>query len=137
MALIQTESDHDAVAEAIRSGLVAYNDRFLPVDRASKPLAVSLKENSRIVGGITGRWSLEWMAIDLFWIDDSFRGLGHGTRLITQFEDEARQLGVRYSYLDTFGFQAQGFYEKIGYREFGRLEKFAGEFDRIWMRKDL
>jgi ribosomal protein S18 acetylase RimI-like enzyme len=50
-------------------------------------------------------------------------------------EAEARSLGCRGAYLDTFSFQAPKFYEKLGYREFGRIADFPAGFDRIWLMK--
>ena len=32
--------------------------------------------------------------------------------------------GANNVWLDTFGFQAEGFYRKLGYRAFGRLDAF-------------
>jgi hypothetical protein len=37
----------------------------------------------------------------------------------------------------TYGFQAPGFYEKLGYREFGRLDKFPPGFSRLFYWKPL
>jgi hypothetical protein len=37
-------------------------------------------------------------------------------------EIRARERGCHSAWLDTFSFQARGFYEKLGYEEFGRLD---------------
>jgi hypothetical protein len=39
--------------------------------------------------------------------------------------------------VDTFSFQAPGFYEKLGYRTFGRLDDFPAPYHRVWMTKAL
>ena len=41
------------------------------------------------------------------------------------------------SWLTTFPFQARGFYERLGYETFGRLENSPGENIRIFLRKRL
>jgi ribosomal protein S18 acetylase RimI-like enzyme len=43
-------------------------------------------------------------------------------------------LGIR---LDTFSFQAPGFYEKLGYRIFGRLANHPKGHERIYYFKEL
>ena len=50
------------------------------------------------------------------------RGKGYATKLMTAIEQLAAQRGCLDSYLDTFSFQAQPLYEKLGYKVFGTLE---------------
>ena len=40
-------------------------------------------------------------------------------------------------YLYTFSFQAPGFYRKLGYREFGKLNDFPKGQSRYWLNKAL
>jgi ribosomal protein S18 acetylase RimI-like enzyme len=52
-------------------------------------------------------------------------------------EGEARNRKCRHVFLDTLSFQALGFYQKLGYTEFGRLSGFGDKYDRYWLRKAL
>jgi len=56
--------------------------------------------------------------------------------LMGQAEGRARERGCHSTWLDTFSFQARGFYEKLGYEEFGRLDYPPGHY-RHFMRKRL
>jgi ribosomal protein S18 acetylase RimI-like enzyme len=47
-------------------------------------------------------------------------------------ETEARRRGCERALLD---FQALGFYQKLGYIEFGRLSGFSGKHDRYYLYK--
>jgi hypothetical protein len=49
----------------------------------------------------------------------------------------ARELHWKAAYLDTFTFQAPKFYQRLGYREFGRLDDFPPGHARIWFWKPL
>jgi GNAT superfamily N-acetyltransferase len=89
------------------------------------------------VGGIAADTYLDWMFIALFWVDERFRGQGFGSKLIQAAEKEARRRGVKKAYVDTFSFQAPGFYKKHGYREYGRLKEFPKGHARIWLSKAL
>ncbi|MBN1956240.1 MAG: GNAT family N-acetyltransferase, partial [Anaerolineae bacterium] len=62
---------------------------------------------------------------------------GHGHRLLTAVEDEARRRGAKYAHLDTFSFQAPDFYEQHGYRVFGELEDFPPGHRRYYFTKRL
>ena len=60
-----------------------------------------------------------------------------GARLRTAVEERARGGGVKIVELNTFGFQAPGFYEKMGYRLFGSLEPAVGEWGHYFYTKEL
>ena len=67
---------------------------------------------------------------------DGLRGRGVGRELLDRAEVRTRERGCHSAWLDTFSFQARGFYEKLGYGEFGRLDYPPGH-DRHFMRKRL
>jgi ribosomal protein S18 acetylase RimI-like enzyme len=50
-------------------------------------------------------------------------------------EDEARRRGCRGAWLDTYSFQARGFYERIGYEVFGVIDDFPPGHSRLFLRK--
>ena len=50
-------------------------------------------------------------------------------------EDEARWLGLRGIWLDTFTFQAPGFYTKCGFKQFGRIPDHPPGHDRVFYVK--
>jgi hypothetical protein len=52
-------------------------------------------------------------------------------------EEEAIRRGCCHAYLDTFDFQAPGFYRKLGYSEWGVLEDFPPGHQRIFLKKDF
>ena len=65
------------------------------------------------------------------------RGLGYGHQLLAMAEDEGRRHGARHAHLDTFSFQAPGFYQKYGYKVFGELHDFPSGYQRYYLTKDL
>lgn len=62
---------------------------------------------------------------------------GVGTEIMQIAEREALQRGCCGSWLDTFEFQARGFYERIGYQCFGELPNYPPGFSRFFMKKML
>jgi GNAT superfamily N-acetyltransferase len=132
----QIEKVHGPARRAIVKGLRDYN-----VATAGKfdhrPLTVTVRERGKIVGGLAGETFWGWMFVSLLWVSDAHRGHGYGSALMDTAEKEARGRGVRNVYLDTFSFQAPGFYKKLGYREFARLDEFPAGQRRIWMTKAL
>jgi GNAT superfamily N-acetyltransferase len=90
-----------------------------------------------IAGGMEGGTSWNWLHVDSLWLREGLRGLGYGEKLMRAAEAEAIQRGCNHSMVDTFDFQAPGFYEKLGYEVWGVLDDFPGGHKRIYYRKDL
>jgi len=88
-------------------------------------------------GGIIGATYWDWFYLDLLWIREDLRGHGHGHRLLTTAEEEARRRGAKNAYLDTFSFQSPEFYAQHGYRVFGELQDFPPGHRRYFLTKEL
>jgi GNAT superfamily N-acetyltransferase len=87
------------------------------------------------VGGLYG-WAQLAGSSSSFWHLRPRQGrLERAGRLLADAEVHARGEGLVGVYLDTYEFQAPGFYEKMGYREFGRLPAVDGHPQRIWYAK--
>jgi GNAT superfamily N-acetyltransferase len=114
-----------------------YNKQQAGEDQAQSLCFVLRAPDEEIVGGVIGATYWDWLHVDLMWIKEEFRGRGYGQRLLTAAEDEARQRGAKNAYLDTFTFQAPGFYEKYGYQVFGELSDFPAGHQRYFLRKQL
>jgi ribosomal protein S18 acetylase RimI-like enzyme len=124
LARIGREATGDATRAAVIRGLSAHN-ALRAGERNGQPLAISLRDEAdEIVGGLVGELKWQWLHVDLLWIDERFRGAGHGEAIIALAEEEARSYGARGVYLSTMSIQAPGFYPKLGYRECGRMENY-------------
>jgi GNAT superfamily N-acetyltransferase len=136
MAEIKVEKIHGPARREILKGLLAFNKRALG-NWHFKPLSVTLRHRGAIVGGLYGETYLNWMYISLFWLADEFRGKGFGSKIMQTAEKEARKRGVKNAFVDSFSFQAPGFYKKLGYREFGKLKDFPAGHTRSFLTKAL
>ena len=59
--------------------------------------------------------------VELLWMDGRARRLGLGRKLIEEAERRARKHGSILIHLNTYSFQAPGFYQKLGFRRFGGM----------------
>lgn len=117
-------------------GLDQYN--FSQTGLEGQLISVFLRnEQHQVIGGANGWTAFGWLHIRVFWLREDQRQKGWGTRLLQATEAEAVKRGCRYSQLETFSFQALGFYQKNGYRVFGELEKVAGDHKWYFLKKDL
>ena len=136
MPSISVERSIGKTKKAVLGGLVGYNNEKMGKQQYRR-LAVSLREQGDIVGGIVGEIWTTVLFIQFLWIEHKLRGKDYGTRLITAIEDEARRLGATRSYLDTMSFQAPGFYRSCGYEEFGSIDGYPRGVTRHWFTKSL
>lgn len=93
--------------------------------------------DGQIVGGLTGAMVWGWLEVGELWVAEPWRGRGIGRRLLAAAEVEARRNGCRHARLDTFDFQARGFYERLGYATHAELADFPHGHVRYLMRKPL
>ncbi len=106
-------------------------------DGGHRPLTLALRRDGDLVGGLVGATFMGWLSVDGLWVAEGHRGRGHGAALMARAEEEARARGATDSVLDTFSFQAPGFYRKLGYRDFARLDGFPAGGSRHYMTKAL
>ena len=71
------------------------------------------------------------------WVREDLRGEGLGARLLGAAEREAARRGCREMQLDTHGYQAPGFYRRLGYAQLGELPGWPGGTMRMFFRKAL
>lgn len=111
-----------------------YNQRFI---RSSSDLSCYIEEDGVCLGGVNAFRLDTLLMVDRLWVSESKRGKGLGTRLLTAVEEKGRQQGAERVELNTFGFQAPVFYEKMGYHLIGALESAVGEWGHYFYVKDL
>jgi ribosomal protein S18 acetylase RimI-like enzyme len=127
-----SENDEAFIAAQTRT----YNSAFMPTGVI--PLCVFARDTAgNIIGGLTGKTYWDYLEIAFLWVQEQHRGLGHAKALMLAAEEEARHRGCGNVLLDTFSFQAPGFYRKLGYREFGRLSGYTGDHQRHYLHKSL
>ncbi|MCB8984743.1 MAG: GNAT family N-acetyltransferase [Ardenticatenaceae bacterium] len=123
--------------QIIHEGLLAYNvAHFGYADIRQLNLFIR-DEAGQIVGGLLGYTYWDFLSVDILWLHEAVRGQGYGSRLLRMAEEEAVTRGCHQVHVDTFEFQAPGFYEKYGYQRWGVLDGYDGRFKRIYYRKLL
>ena len=136
MPAISVERTIGETKRAVLGGLIRYNDQKMGKQKYRR-FAISLRDKGAIVGGIVGEVWMTVLFIQFFWIDERFRGKGHGSRLIQKIEEEDRRFGAVRSYVDTMSIQAPNFYRACGYEAFGAIDGYPGGVTRHWFTKTL
>ena len=122
--------------EAILKPLRAYN-LSITGEIPFETVGILLRDpdSHEVVGGLYGKISYGWLFVELLSVPDQMRTQGTGTRLMRTAEDLARQRGCVGIWLDTFSFQAPGFYRKLGFSEFGHVADYPPGHQRFFFQK--
>jgi GNAT superfamily N-acetyltransferase len=128
------QTHRDAVVQA----LMDFNDKAVGPS-GFRPLCIMINdpETGAPVGGLWGKTAYDWCFVELFVIPEQFRGQDLGSKILAQAEDIARARGCVGLWLDTYWFQARGFYEKQGYEVFGRIDDYPHGGPRYFLKKNL
>ena len=136
-AIRTTDISDETTRDGILRPLAAYNaQKTGRNDR--RPLIVAIDDaQGQVIGGLWGRTAYDWLFVELLVVPESLRGRGLGTDLMGRAEREAVARGCHSAWLDTFDFQARGFYERLGYACFGELADYPAGSTRYFMKKAL
>lgn len=127
----------EALRQAIVTPLVAFNTAMAGPGQG-RPLVIAVRDaQGAVIGGLWGSTGYRWLFTQLLVVPEACRGTGLGRRLMGLAEDEARARGCHGAWLDTFEFQARGFYERLGYTCFGELADYPPGYRRWFMKKSL
>jgi GNAT superfamily N-acetyltransferase len=134
-----TDAPTPEMWKAIGDALTAFNRSRIGEPYAPRPLVLLLSnpDSNEIVGGLHGSTGFSYLYVNLLFVPESMRGGGVGRKLMMEAEAEAIQRGCSAAWLDTFSFQARGFYEKLGYSVFGTLDDYPPGHSRFYLTKRL
>ena len=137
--ITMTDTPEPHVRKAIAGPLIAFNNT-----RASQPenyralvIVLSNPDTGEVVGGLWGETSFDHLHVDFLFVPETLRGTGLGRQMLLHAEQEAIARGCRGAWLDTYSFQARGFYERLGYSVFGILDDYPPGQKRIFLHKVL
>lgn len=130
------EKDQPEDIKILEGGIAEFNGPELASQR--RPLSIMIKNSAGlIIAGMNGSTNWGWLYVRLLWVSKDSRGQNLGTQIMQAAEVEARNRNCHGAWLDTFSFQARGFYEKLGYSVFGELEDFPKNNQRHFLFKKL
>ncbi|QGQ96509.1 GNAT family N-acetyltransferase [Paenibacillus psychroresistens] len=119
--------------------MIEYNLMHFPDDLKGRYQEFTLTlENTdgQIFGGITGEICWNWMEVEYLFVDETYRKLGYGKKLLLEAEKLAKAKNCEFIKLDTLSFQALDFYKSQGFVVFGTIQN-AGRHTHYYLKKDI
>ena len=120
--IVAEKTGANAVSRELWKGLVRFNRQTAGPLRYTRTVLSIRNTKGRVLGGLILQSYWKESYVELLWLSAPARRLGYGRKLMAEAERRARRRGSRLLHLNTFSFQAPGFYEKLGFRRFGGME---------------
>lgn len=132
-------STHEAwpreAAATVDAGLDAHNQLASPLQDVHALACIAQSQDGHVQGGALGRTWGKCCELQQLWVDVSCRHQGLGTRLMAAFEAAGAARGCTTFYLDTFSFQALGFYRGLGYEVALTIAGYTGGVEKYTLVK--
>jgi GNAT superfamily N-acetyltransferase len=126
-----------ADVRALEEGLYQYNVQQTGRNDG-RWLGLFLRDaDGTIVGGLSGWTWAGWLKVSILWLREDLRRQDHGTGLLKAAEAEAVARGCTRATLDTYSFQAPGFYQKLGYEIVAAVDDFPAGHTHYTLVKRL
>jgi len=119
--IVAEKADAGSVSRKLWKGLVRYNRETAGPLRYTRTVLSVRDRAGRVLGGLILQSYWKESYVELLWLSERARRLGYGRRLIREAERRARRRGSLLIHLNTYSFQAPGFYEKLGFKRFGGM----------------
>ncbi len=123
--------------EQLCTSLQQFNRAYTTGGAESELRMVARDASGALLGGILAEVALGWLEIHVLWVEPAQRSTGLGSTLLEACERHALELGAYAARLDTFDWQAEGFYARHGYAVFARLGDYPPGHERVFMSKRL
>ncbi len=134
--VINTEPTPDQV-QYLEDRLYEFNSHVTGITDGEGLAILVRDERDRIIAGICGNTWGGCLEIRQFWVEESRRRQGLGTRLLGAAEQEARRRGCRQILLMTFSFQAPAFYAQHGFEVVATVDDHPRGHRNLLLRKRL
>lgn len=104
----------------------------------SEPLNIYVEDQQgNLIAGMVAETFGHWLEIEYLYVQEDFRGQGIGSNILNRAEKEARERKCKYSFVNTYQFQAPDFYKKHGYEEVFALKEYPYTGERYYYTKAL
>ncbi|ELC5005249.1 GNAT family N-acetyltransferase [Salmonella enterica] len=130
------ENDKENFSTFLMNKLDEFNSQFINTDNIELCLFIK-NGNDCLKGGLYGEKYGKVLYIKYLWVDLSLRGSGSGRKLLKNAEEWGVNHDCSIVILDTYEFQAPGFYKSLGYLQFGHTTIGEKEITRFYFHKKI
>lgn len=102
----------------------------------NKKINFGYYDDNELIAGISAKIEgYKILYIETLFVNENYRHSGYGKKLIEMMEERAIFEGIKLIRVDTFSWQALGFYKKLGYHIEATLEISDNAFEYILTKR--
>ncbi len=121
-------------SEIVHKGLRSYNSGFMT---RCEDYNFHIEKDGAVAAGIVAGSVSDTLEIEFLYVDEKYRNKGLGKKLLLHAEEKAAKNGIKRVILNTYSFQAPGFYEKLGYEKLFEISPCFSEHSQYYFIKYL
>ncbi|ORO45175.1 N-acetyltransferase [Streptococcus oralis] len=134
---VRLENKESHKAQEIANQIRDYN-RSKREEAESESLNLYVEdEKGNLMAGLVAETFGNWLEIEYLFVREELRGQGIGSKLLQRAENEAKNRNCRFSFVNTYQFQAPDFYKRHAYKEVFILHDYPYTGQRYYYQKDL
>ncbi len=120
------EAESNSDAEVNSASSAEQQDTQSPYAETENKISLYAEEDDVVYGRLVGHYdeTTNAVRIEVLHIEALSRGKRVGSLLVEAFEQQAREKGVGFSFVDTTSSSAPRFYEKLGYELVGQMSDY-------------
>lgn len=127
-----------AEMRVVRAGLGSHFREQTPNEQEGIRIDLAIRDHTgNVIGGLLAFTVIRNLVIEHLWIDDRYRGLGLGKKLVAEAEGIAKENGCIACQTYCFSFQAPEFLKKMGYEVFGISDGYPDPVKEYYFTKRL
>ena len=108
--------------EWLENSLEQYDNDHIAT-RTEGHLKIGITVDGELAGGVDAcMTAFHILYVSTVYVDEKYRGMGLGKRLMQETERQAKALGANLIRLDTFDWQGAAFYRALGYEQVGAYD---------------
>ena len=119
----------------LNQGLRDFNHNIL--GEGGSHFRIVASDNNEVVGGLIIERCSDAFYIKTLWVNENYRKDGIASKLMEMLIKKALSDKIHKIFTDTYGFQAQGFYKKQGFKVISTVPNYILGHDKIYLKKEL
>lgn len=136
VTLTVEDEPSEEIVKVLTDGVVSFGRKEAEGGQPQS-IACIARNGEAIVAGACGRTEFARLFVNYLWVEETLRGKGIGTQVLSRLEQAASGRGCKDALIETLSDRNAGLYARLGYVCVARVERYVGRFTKHIMVKEL
>ena len=131
---MEIKKSPEEIKNHVHQRLQEYNSSYM---KEYQDFSFHMEAGGAVIAGIVAESVLDTIEVQYLYVEEEYRKQGIGRSLLSVLEDKGRIAGMRRIFLNTYSFQAPGFYTKCGYKPIAEITPCFGNHSQVFFIKEI